>query len=106
MLAYGRLRRITWICERHLVREPPLGAWSSEIIYLHLTDIKQSNMMGMMVCIQRRLHTGHIDQAEEKFYSHTLQYLTSMSGQQVELADWMISSFEVDFGPEIGVGGL
>jgi hypothetical protein len=63
-------------------------------------------MMGMMVCIQRRLHRGHIDHAEEKFYSHTLKYLNSMSGQQVKLADWMISSFEVEFGPEIGVGGL
>jgi hypothetical protein len=29
-----------------------------------------------------------------------------MSGQQVKLDDWMISSFDVDFGPEIGVGGL
>ncbi|KAJ6524675.1 kinase-like domain-containing protein [Mycena vulgaris] len=69
-------------------------------------DINPSNMMAMMVCIQRRLHRGHIDHAEERFYSHTLQYLTSSSGQQVKLEDWMISSFDVDFGPEIGVGGF
>jgi hypothetical protein len=29
-----------------------------------------------------------------------------MSGRQVQLEDWMISSFDVDYGREVGVGGL
>jgi hypothetical protein len=29
-----------------------------------------------------------------------------MSGQQVQLEDWMIASFDVDYGPEVGVGRL
>ena len=29
-----------------------------------------------------------------------------MSGQQIQLEDWMITSFEVQFGPKIGSGGL
>jgi hypothetical protein len=29
-----------------------------------------------------------------------------MSGRQVQLEDWMIASFDVDYGPEVGVGGL
>lgn len=63
-------------------------------------------MLAMMACIQRRLDSEHINPPEQIFYSHTLQYLTSMSGRQVKLEDWMIASFDVDYGAEIGAGGL
>ncbi|KAJ7740288.1 kinase-like domain-containing protein [Mycena olivaceomarginata] len=69
-------------------------------------EINQDNMIAMMACIQRRLDGEHLNDPERKFYSHTLQYLTSMSGRQFKLEDWMIASFEVDYGPEIGAGGF
>ncbi|KAJ7743888.1 hypothetical protein B0H14DRAFT_2987110 [Mycena olivaceomarginata] len=69
-------------------------------------DVNQSNILAMMVSIERRLDRHHGNNAEHGFYSHTLQYLRSTSGQQVKLEDWMISSFDVDYGPEIGAGGF
>ncbi|KAJ7496449.1 kinase-like domain-containing protein [Mycena latifolia] len=85
-----------------------LKALEQNQVYLQETlEIKQDNMIAMMACIQRRLDgQQQINPPEKKFYSHTLQYLTSMSGQQVKLEDWMIVSFDVDFGTEIGVGGF
>ncbi|KAJ7466190.1 kinase-like domain-containing protein [Mycena galericulata] len=70
-------------------------------------QINQNNMIAMMVSIERRME-GHrnLGHPEQKFYSHTLQYLTSTSGRQVKLEDWMISPFDVECGPEIGVGGF
>jgi hypothetical protein len=69
-------------------------------------DIHQRNMMAMMVSLQRRLQAGSIDDREQQFFSHTLQYLTTASGRQVEMENWMVTSYEVEFGQEIGSGGL
>jgi hypothetical protein len=63
-------------------------------------------MLAMMASLQQRLNATPNNNQEQTFYSHTLQYLTSMSGRQVQLEDWMISSFDVDYGREVGVGGL
>ncbi|KAJ7080687.1 kinase-like domain-containing protein [Mycena epipterygia] len=69
---------------------------------IDLCKINHHNMIAMMVSIQRRLdNMSHWNDPERQFYSHTLQYLTSASGQQVELESWMIPSFEVDYGHEI-----
>jgi hypothetical protein len=62
--------------------------------------------MAMMAALQRRLLTGTDEDAERQFYAHTLQYLTTSSGRHVELEDWMVTSYEVEFGHEIGSGGL
>lgn len=63
-------------------------------------------MLAMMVSIERRMEENRSgNTAEQRFYSHTLQYLTSTSGKHVKLEDWMISPFEVEYGPEIGAGG-
>lgn len=59
-----------------------------------------------MVSLQKQLNNQSIDRAEQKFYTHTLEYLTSRSGKAVKVEDWMIASFEVDYGAEIGAGGL
>lgn len=64
-------------------------------------------MVAMMVAIQWRLdNLPQSTDPERQFYSHTLHYLSSASGKKVELESWMIPSFEVDYGPEIGAGGL
>ena len=70
------------------------------------TDMHQKNVMAMMVSLQRRLQTGADEDRERQFFTHTLQYLTTSSGRQVELDDWTITSYEVEFGQEIGSGGL
>ena len=62
--------------------------------------------MGMMVSLQRRLQTGSDDNRERQFFAYTLRYLTTFSGRQVEMEDWMVTSYEVEFGHEIGSGGL
>jgi hypothetical protein len=71
-----------------------------------LTDINQQNILAMMISIERRLGGQRLNSPDDSFYSHTLQYLTSTSGQQIKVEDWMVSSFEVDIGLEIGTGGL
>jgi hypothetical protein len=62
--------------------------------------------MAMMVSLEKRLQTGSDDDREHQFFAHTLRYLTTTSGRQVETEDWMITPYEVEFGREIGSGGL
>jgi hypothetical protein len=68
--------------------------------------MQQSNMMAMMVSLQRRLDHPADGDREREFFSHTLQYLTTTSGRQVEMHNWMITPYEVEFGSLIGDGGL
>jgi len=66
----------------------------------------ERNTMPMMVSLQRRLQTGSDDNREQQFFAYTLRYLTTFSGRQVEMEDWMVTSYEVEFGHEIGSGGF
>lgn len=59
-----------------------------------------------MVSIQKQLNSRSVNRAEQDFYTHTLQYLTLRSGQNVKIEEWMISPFEIEYGSEIGTGGL
>ncbi|KAJ7636249.1 kinase-like domain-containing protein [Roridomyces roridus] len=59
-----------------------------------------------MVSLQRRMQQNRgRNGPEQRFYSHTWQYLASTSRQQVKLEDWMISPFDVDVGKERGPVG-
>jgi hypothetical protein len=61
----------------------------------------------MIVSLQRRLDDRSLDGTRERtFFSYSLQYLQTTSGRQIEVHDWMITSYEVEFGHEIGSGGL
>jgi len=62
--------------------------------------------MAMMVSIQRRLDNFSDGDRERQFFSHALRYLITASGHQVEMENWMITSYEVEFGRRIGSGGL
>ncbi|KAJ7857521.1 kinase-like domain-containing protein [Mycena leptocephala] len=74
---------------------------------LRILEINQNNTIAMMVSIQKQLNNSqNVDRAEQKFYTHTLEYLTSRSGKPVKVEDWMIASFEVEYGEEIGAGGF
>ncbi|KAJ7671144.1 hypothetical protein B0H17DRAFT_1209097 [Mycena rosella] len=72
----------------------------------NVLEINHNNMFAMMAALQRRLNVAPGNDQEQNFYSHTLQYLTSMSGRSVQLEDWMVASYDVEYGPEIGVGGF
>ncbi|KAJ7615449.1 kinase-like domain-containing protein [Roridomyces roridus] len=72
-------------------------------------DVNQHNMMAMMVSIERKLASQRVERmstSQQTFYFHALQYLTVLSGRPVRVEDWMITSFEVDFGKEVGSGGF
>jgi hypothetical protein len=63
-------------------------------------------MMALIVALHKRLHTGSGDDRERQFFAHTLRYLTTSSGRQAGVEDWSITPYEVEFGPQIGTGGL
>ena len=68
--------------------------------------MQQSNVMATMVPLQRRLSHHSDNHPERQFFSHALRYVTTTSGRQVALENWMIASYETDFGPLIGSDGL
>jgi hypothetical protein len=69
-------------------------------------DAQQSNMVAMMASLQKTILQKLGNETERRFYGQSLRFLSTISGHQVHLEDWMITSFEVDFGLEIGSGGL
>jgi len=78
---------------------------SLTLALLHI-DAHQRNMMAMMVSLHRRLETGSDADREQQFFKHALRSLVTSSGRQVEMEDWMITSYDVEFSHEIGSGGL
>jgi hypothetical protein len=69
-------------------------------------DAKESNIMAMMASLQRRLIQQLGVDREHAFFTHSLQLLTTVSGEQLDLNTWTITSYEVDIGRQIGYGGL
>jgi hypothetical protein len=61
--------------------------------------------MAVLVAIQRRLNVRLASGRERTFLERSMQYLSTASGCQVQLEDWMITSYEVDFGQQVGAGG-
>ena len=62
--------------------------------------------MAMIVSLQRGIDSHSGGDREREFFSHTLQYLTTIGGDRVKLENWMITSYEVELGSQIGSGGL
>jgi hypothetical protein len=60
----------------------------------------------MIVSLQRHLDHCSDGDPERKFFLHVLLHLTTASGIRVELQNWMITSYEVEFDRKIGSGGL
>jgi hypothetical protein len=69
-------------------------------------DAQRSEMKAMMVSLQRRLDQRLGGDRECQFISHSIEYLYAASGYHVRVENWMITSFDVEFGPLIGEGGL
>jgi len=74
-------------------------------VYIYYLDLRD-DPAPIMVCLQRRLDDGSDVEEEQQFFSHSLQYLTALTGFSVEVENWMITSYEVEFGYRIGFGGL
>ena len=70
------------------------------------TDKDGSSVMAIIVSLQRRLNNLLDGPQERQFFSYVLRYLTVSSGLRVELQNWMITPYEVEFGPKIGSGRL
>ena len=62
--------------------------------------------MANMMSLQRRLGQVSDGDRERQFFSHALRYLATTSGHQVEMESWMITSYEVEFGPRVGSSSL
>jgi len=62
--------------------------------------------VSIIMSLQRRLDNRSDGDRERQFFSHVLELLTSSSGLQVEIENWMITSYEVELGYRIGVGGF
>jgi hypothetical protein len=73
---------------------------------LQFSDSQHYSLHTMMLSLRRKLEQQSLGTRERQFFSHSIRYLSTMSGRQVRAENWMITSFEVEFGPEIGSGGL
>ena len=63
-------------------------------------------MMAVLAAIKKRLNVRLGGERERTFLERSMQYLSTASGCQVQVEDWMITSYEVEFGQQIGAGGL
>jgi hypothetical protein len=59
-----------------------------------------------MVSLMRRVDGNKQDSPERRFYSRSLLHLSAASGRQIELQDWMVTTYDVDVGLKIGSGSL
>jgi hypothetical protein len=73
---------------------------------LEVLNLRGNDTTPIIICIQRRLDDGSDGDRERQFFRHVLRLLTSFTGQNVEIENWMITSYEVELGHRIGVGGF
>ncbi|KAF9484937.1 kinase-like protein [Pholiota conissans] len=75
--------------------------------YVLIEEIRRNqNPMVTMAALQTRLNNKQGDEAELKFFSHSLEYIWRSTGLKLEYENWMITSLEVEFGPVISEGGF
>jgi hypothetical protein len=58
-----------------------------------------------MISLQKILEGRSGGDRELKFFSRSVRYLSAVSEHQTRLESWMITSFDVEYGREIGSGG-
>ena len=82
---------------------------------IHIIVFEISNMSAdmdgsdtaLLVCLQATAGKADLDgNRERQFFRHVIQLLNAHNEFEVEVEDWMITSYEVEFGPKIGFGGL
>ncbi|KIM73991.1 hypothetical protein PILCRDRAFT_715514, partial [Piloderma croceum F 1598] len=92
--------------DQQVLNEQLLKLETNQQRLMETLNMHQHNVMSMMVSLKRRLDHLSDGEREQQFFSHTLRYLTTVSGRQVKMESWMIMSYEVEFGPLIGSGGF
>jgi hypothetical protein len=68
-------------------------------------DNQHHSLIAMMVSLRKNFEQLPGGDRERRFFMHSLQYLTAASRPQISVEKWMITSFDVEFGPEISSGG-
>jgi hypothetical protein len=64
-------------------------------------------MVAMMTSLRAFVMKQLGGERERRFFSSALNYLTDVSGEHiVDPESWMITKYDVEFGAEIGSGGL
>ncbi|KAJ7111223.1 kinase-like domain-containing protein [Mycena epipterygia] len=69
-------------------------------------QIKQDSVAAMMVSLKRQIDSTAEYAPEYRFYSRTFHHLSAWSGRQIEVKDWMLTTYDVDFDAKIGCGGF
>ncbi|KAJ6558284.1 hypothetical protein B0H19DRAFT_133767 [Mycena capillaripes] len=83
-----------------------LDALQNHAQLMEALHISQENKTALMVSLQRQIDSTAQSGPEYKFYSRTLLHLSALGGRQIEAKDWMVTTYEVDFGEKIGSGGF
>ena len=74
-------------------------------ILLALLGAQNHSMEAMMVSLQRILEERSAGDRELQFISSSVRYLSTISGHRMRRESWMITSFDIEYGREIGSGG-
>ena len=74
-------------------------------ISLALLGAQNHSMEAMMVSLQRILEERSAGDRELQFISSSVRYLSTISGHRMRRESWMITSFDIEYGREIGSGG-
>lgn len=66
---------------------------------------QQTATIALMASLERRSKTAN-GEIERQFFAHCAQYLATLVDKTMEFDSWTITTFDIEFGPEIGSGGL
>jgi hypothetical protein len=75
-------------------------------IWLVLLGAQHHSLETMMVSLTQIIEERSGGDRELEFFSRCVGYLSAMSRRQIQRESWMITSFDIEFGSEIGSGGL
>lgn len=74
-------------------------------LHLSLLGRQHHSLEAMMVSLKRTVEEHSGGDRELRFFSRCVRHLSAMTGRQMRLESWMITSFDVELGLEIGSGG-
>uniref|UniRef100_A0A8H7Y9N2 Protein kinase domain-containing protein n=1 Tax=Psilocybe cubensis TaxID=181762 RepID=A0A8H7Y9N2_PSICU len=79
---------------------------ANQRLLIEALDIPHSGPQAIMATLRRRVDERKGSDEELRFLKHSLSYLSTTSNHQIDLQPWTITSYDVEFGPLIGVGGF
>ena len=82
-------------------------SWGTLFLNEDITEVHHNNMVAMMTSLQKFILQRLGSERERRFVSSTLNHLAEFSSESItDIESWMITAFDVEFGPQIGSGGL